>query len=87
MAVQSINFGMANSPKGTAKNRKPSGKAMRFAAGRPIIIGTATTSMATKANWVTTLMAARSPSSQAKASPTNGSASQSVGRGAARARA
>ena len=66
-AVISMNHGMRNSPIGTAKKRKASGKRFCRAARTPNNVGTAATSIATNANWVSEFTAARSPNSHRKA--------------------
>ena len=68
-AVHSINWGIRNSPMGTAKNRKPSGKMIRRATDMPSTAGTAKTSNATNASWVTALTATKSPNNQENAAP------------------
>src|SRR5665811_664308 len=67
LAVHSINWGMTNSPIGTAKNKKPKGKMISRVIGKPNTAGTASTSNVTSASWVTALMAAKSPNNQTNA--------------------
>ena len=85
-AVQSINWGNMKSPIGTAKNMNAKGKKIARATCSPNTAGTANTSSAVKANWVTELTATRSPSSHIKASPATGSKSMGAGRGTSNAR-
>ena len=81
-AVPSIRMGSRNSPMGTQKKTNKSGKVMALATRRPSTSGTANTSMATKASWVTELTTTRSPASQPAASKAMGSSIQGCGRGA-----
>lgn len=84
-AVHSIIHGSANSPKGTARNRNSSGNRIVRATASPSTAGTASTSVATKANWVAALTATSSAISQAADTASSGSSSQSCGRGASAA--
>ena len=78
-AVHDISCGRRNSPRGTAKNRNASGKAIACATAVPSTVGTASTRSATSASWVTELTEARSPSSHANASSAMGASSHGQG--------
>ena len=80
-AVHVIRVGVRKSPAGTAKNRKPSGKAKARASCQPSTAGTLSTSRATSANWVAVFTATSSPISHRKLASATSSKGPSAGLG------
>src|SRR5690606_17576749 len=80
-AGQSINCGSRKYPAGTANSKKPSGNAIRLAICQPNTAGTARMINSTSADWVTTLIATKSPASQTAAVTASSNQAEGDGRG------
>jgi hypothetical protein len=84
-AVASISGSSMKSPKGTAKNRKPSGNIMARATPMPRTAGTLSTTSATKANCEAALTTTRSARNHTAAAPAIPSRAHPLGRGSSEA--